>query len=251
MKHGRVLGLALFCAWVAGCSSSAPKTDNGPSISDLYVQKGVQYMENGRLDVAQQDLQHAIELDSDNPEALNAMGVLYERLRRPEAAEEYFRKALSADEDNASAATNLGRLLCAQGKYEPAMKFLQKAIDSRVYQSPWLALTNAGLCAHNQGQLAEAEGFLRKALDYSPTFAPALLEMAKLSLDNKNPLSARAFLERFNAVAEPNAESLAIGFQAEEALGNQKEATGYLKKLRRLFPLSKEAQRFGGQSARP
>ena len=248
MRHGRLAGLVLCCVWLAACSSGAPKAPSESSISGIYVQKGLQYMENGRLDVAQQDLQHAIELDSNNPDAQNAMGVLYERLKQPEAAEEHFRKALSLDGDNTSAANNLGRLLCAQGKSDPAMKLFQRVIDSKSYQNPWLALTNAGLCARSQGQAAEAEGYLRKALDYNPMFAPALLEMAKLSLDNNNPLSARAFLQRFNAVAEPNAESLAIGHQAEQALGNQKEADSYLKKLRRVFPNSKEAQRFGGQT---
>jgi len=250
MSPARFLAIALTCCGLAACVSSSTTSRNPdePTASELYVRKGLQYMENGRLDVAQQDLQRAIELDSSNAEAHNAMGVLQERLRQIEVAEEHFRKALSLDDKNPSAANNLGRLLCANGEYEQAMKLFKIAIDSTSYQTPWLALTNIGLCAHAQGQLAEAENYLRRALDYNPTFPPALLDMAKLSLESKNPLSARAFLERYNAVADPTAESLAIGIQAEQAMGNPKEAANYQKKLLRFFPKSKEAQRFGGPS---
>lgn len=251
MRRGRVLTLLLLGFGLVACSSNTPKDLVELSDSDLYTQKGVQYMETGRLDLAQQDLQRAIELDSHSSEAQNAMGVLHERLKQPDEAEQFFRRSLSLDENNPSASNNLGRILCGQGKYEQAMQLFHKAIDSRLYQTPWLALTNAGLCAKSQGKGAEAESYLRKAVEYNPRFSPALLELAKLSLENNNYLSTRAFLERFDAVNNPTAESLALGFQAEQALGNQKEAVSYLKKLRRFFPDSPEAHRFGGQSTRP
>jgi type IV pilus assembly protein PilF len=151
------------------------------------------------------------------------------------------------DDNNPSAANNYGRILCAQGKYEQGLQSIHKAIDSKHYLTPWLALTNAGICYKQQGKAAEAESYFRKALEYGPTFTPALLEMAKVSLENGNYLSARAFLERFDAVSSPTAESLFIGYQAEHASGNQKEAANHLKKLRRFFPNSKEAQRLESQ----
>ena len=242
MTVGRGLGLVLLCQGLLACSGGTPKDPNERSATELYVLKGVQYMEAGRLDVAQRDLQHAIELDDRSVEAHNAMGVLQERLGQPAQAEEQFKRALSLDAGNTDAAVNYGRVLCAQGKYEQAMKNFRMAVDSKLYNSPWLALTNAGICAKAQGQGAEAEGYLRKAVDANPNFAPALLEMAKLSEDNGSHLSARAFLQRFEAaVTQPTAESLALGIQIEQAMGNGKDANAYLKKLQRLFPESKEA----------
>jgi type IV pilus assembly protein PilF len=229
---------------VAACTSdSPPKDPNERSASSLYVLKGIQYMEGGRLDIARQDLQRAIDLDGRNVEARNAMGVLYERLEQPAEAEEQFKQALSLDENNADVAINYGRALCAQGKYEPAMKYFRAVLDDKIYSTPWIALTNAGICVKKQGQAQEAESYLRKALESNPAFAPALLEMAKLSLENGNALSARAFFQRYEAVGAPTAESLWYGVQTEQALGNGKDAGVYLKRLRRLFPESKEAQR--------
>lgn len=233
-----ILGVSL-----AACTSNAPK-DTGPSQSTLYVMKGLQYMETGRLDVAQQDLQKAIELDEHNSEAYNAMGVLMERTDRLDEAVNYFNKAMTLDPNNPSPATNYGRVLCNRGQYEQGLAYIRKAIDNKSYATPWIGMTNAGVCIGQQGQLAEAEAYFRKALEFNPVFPPALLELAKLSYTNGNALSSRAFLERFNAVSAPSAASLALGYQTEKALGNQKDATKYLNKLLRFFPTSKEAQRY-------
>ncbi len=241
MMTVRALTILLTALGLAACSSSPPKDPNERSATELYMLKGVQYMKNGRLDVAQQDLKHAIELDDHNVEAHNALGVLYERLGQPQDAEEHFKRALSLDEDNLSVANNYGRMLCAQGKSEQAMKLFRRAFESRLYDTPWLALTNAGICAVNMGAKADGEAYLRKALDANPNFAPALLEMAKLSQANGAHLSARAFLQRFESAAEATPESLLLGVQTEQALGNFDDADQYLNKLQRLFPDSKEA----------
>lgn len=236
----------LACLGLAACTSDSPTTNDTDtrSTSELYTLKGVQYIETGRLDVAKLDLQKAIELDSNNAEAHNALGVLSERLNQPEEAEKEFKLALSIDANNTGAANNYGRLLCARGQYEQSMKYFQKLIDNALYPTPWLALTNAGLCAKSQGLAADAENYLRRALESAPDFGPALLEMAKLSQERGNYMSARAFLQRYDALGVETAESLATGVQTERALGNTKDANAYLKKLLRLFPNSKEAQLF-------
>jgi type IV pilus assembly protein PilF len=238
-RHVPILLIAVL--GLAGCSPSLKKDADETSVSDIYVQKGVQYMEHGQLEVALQDLQHAIELDSRNSEAHNAIAVLYERLNRPGEAETHFKRALDLNPNNASALNNYGRSLCARRQYDQAMAHYQKAIDSPLYPQPWVALTNAGLCAKSSGKKAETEEYLRKALEKNPTFPPALLEMAKLSFENGQFMSARAFLQRYEAVAAPTAEALWIGVQTEQALGNSQAVGDYINTLRSRFPDSREA----------
>ena len=250
MRRGRGVAVLLLCQGLAACTGGQAKDPNERSATELYVLKGVQYMEAGRLDVARRDLEHAIELDGDNVEARNAMGVLEERQGRPAEAEAQFKRAMALDPGNTDVAVNYGRALCAQAKadpakYEQAMRHFRTAIDSKLYATPWLALTNAGICAKSQNQPQEAEGYLRKALEANPNFAPALLEMARLSQATGKQLSARAFLQRYEAqTPEPTAESLALGIQVEQGLGNAKDAGAYLKKLQRLFPDSPEASAY-------
>jgi type IV pilus assembly protein PilF len=243
MRHWQGFGLLSACLALLACSGDPAKEPNERSPSDVYVLKGVQYLENGRLDVALEDLKHAVELDEGNAEAHNALGVVYERLNQAEEAERQYQRALALDENHFAAANNYGRLLCAERKYDQAMKRFQTVIDAKSYPTPWLAQTNAGLCAKAQGLGADAENFLRKALESNPNFAPALLEMAKLSLDKRNYLSARAFLQRFESVVGPTPEALFLGLQTEQALGNRKDAEAYRKRLQQQFPDSKEALR--------
>lgn len=243
----RVLICPVLCAALAACGASKTRTirANDPygalSESEIYVQKGVQYMEAGNYEIALQDLMRATELDGRNSEAFNALAVLYQKLDQPADAERQFRKALSANSDNFGARNNYGRFLCARGQYEEAMSQFREVIGSKLYGSPWIALTNAGLCARSAGKAAEAEQYLRKALEHDSRFAPALIEMAELSLETGQQMSARAFLERYHVSAGQSPRSLWIGVETEAALGNLQGAREYARTLRERFPDTKEA----------
>jgi type IV pilus assembly protein PilF len=233
----------LLLGLIAGCSSSSPvkKDPSEPSAADIYVQKGVQYMENGEFEFALSDLQHAIDLDANNIQAFNAMAVLNERLNRPSDAEANYQRAIELNGDDPGTLNNYGRFLCGRGDYDKAMGYFRRVIDSRLYKLPWVALTNAGLCAKSSGHKAEAEEFLRKALESNPAFAPALLEMAKLSLESGQFMSARAFLQRYEVQSEISAESAWLGIQIEHALGSKESENEYFNTLRSRFPDSREA----------
>lgn len=235
-----------FCIVIAlglsACSTTVKHDPNEPSASDIYVQKGIRYMEEGQLNVALSDFKRAAELDEHNAAAQNALAVLYERLDQPAKAGRHYQRALDLDDDNSGTHNNYGRFLCGQGKYEQGLEHLRRIIDSKLYDTPWVALTNAGLCARAAGQREQAEDYLRRALESKPTFPPALLEMSRLSLESGQHLSARAFLQRYEAAAERDAASLWLGVQIEHALGNTDAAAEYSKALRGLFPDSREAQ---------
>lgn len=211
------------------------------SSSQIYVEKGIKYMDAGSYDVALSDFKRAAELDANNTEAYNALGVLYQRLGDLEKSETSFKKALSVQTDNFGARNNYGRLLCERGKYADAFEQFDKVINTKLYNQPWIPLTNAGVCAHGAGKRAEAENYLRKALEAEPGFPPALLEMAKLSHETGQQMSARAFLQRYLDAAQPTPEALMLGIEIESRLGNDEGVQDYAKTLRAQFPDSKEA----------
>ncbi|GAB6046604.1 type IV pilus biogenesis/stability protein PilW [Methyloparacoccus murrellii] len=218
--------------------------------SQIYVEKGVHYLEAGQYDVALKDLEKATELDDDNSEACNALGVLYQQIDRPDEADRHFRKAIGLNPDNYGARNNYGRFLCKTGHAEEAFEQFRAVYGTRLYGQPWLPLTNAGLCAQSVGRMAEAERFLRRALEANPRFPPALLAMARLSRDMGQLLAARGFLERALSAAGSTAEALLLGIEIEMALGNRQAAAGYMATLTTRFPdateLMQARQRFGG-----
>jgi len=107
--------------------------------------------------------------------------------------------------------------------------------------------TNAGSCAFNAKDTAKAEQYWRKALEVNPEFPPALLQMGRLSVNQKNYMSARAYLQRFHQVAKPSPESLWLGIQTERVLGDKNAEASYSMLLKNGYPDSPQAKQLLGQ----
>lgn len=254
--NGRLIGLILGLAAMSAACESTPEAPPAVTLpksgavgdpyaslseSDIYVQLGVQYMEAGSYAVALQDLQRALEADSGNGEAHNALAVLYERINRLPDAEQHFQRALSLDADNYSARNNYGRYLCGRGRVAEGMEQIQRVIAEPLYRQPWVPLTNAGLCAVAAGQSGLAEDFFRRALERNPQFAPAVIELAKLGFATRRHAAARALLDRYHKIARATPESLWLAAQTELALGDREAAAEHIGQLQRRYPDSHEA----------
>ncbi|MCQ8104771.1 type IV pilus biogenesis/stability protein PilW [Methylomonas sp. SURF-2] len=240
----RVAGIAAASIVIGACGLLPNFGGDGMSDrekANLNLQMGVRYMELNMLDVAREKLDIAYDLDSGNAEILNALAVFYERIKDDERAEDYYQTAKGKDPDNYSIKNNYGRFLCERGKYEKGMAMLREALDSAMNQRPWQTLSNLGVCLVQQNDTANGEEYLRRALQANPEYPPALQEMLKISYNNQQYMSARAFLERYLAIAKHSPETLWYGFQTERALGNQQAAENYKEQLIVTFPTSPEA----------
>ena len=240
----RLLPILAVCTLTTACGLWPDFGSDGMSDSEkakLNLQMGVRYMDMDMLEVAKEKLETAYDLDSGNPETLNALAVFYERIKDDEQASDFYKSAVGKAPDNYNIKNNYGRFLCERGKHEPGMSLLQEALDSPMNQRPWLALSNLGTCLVQQNDNAKGEEYFRRALQANPAYPPALQEMLKISYNNQQYMSARAFLERFTAVAKHSPETLWFGFQTERALGNRQAAESYKEQLISTFPTSTEA----------
>ncbi|MCK9605192.1 MAG: type IV pilus biogenesis/stability protein PilW [Methylomonas sp.] len=238
------LAIAAACVVIGACGllpSFGGDGMNDHEKANLNLQMGVRYLDLGMLEVAKEKLETAYDLESGNPETLNALAVFYERIKDDDQAAEFYQAAIGKDPENYSTKNNYGRFLCERGKYEKGMAMLQEALNSPMNQRPWLALSNIGICLVLQNDPAKGEEYLRRALTGNPGYPPALQEMLKISYNNQQYMSARAFLERYLAVAKHTPETLWYGFQTERALGNRQAAENYKEQLLINFPTSTEA----------
>lgn len=208
----------------------------------LYMQMGTRYLEMGKLDVAKEKLETALDLDSSNADIHNTMGIFYERIKEYDKAADRYESAVSKAPDNYDIKSNYGRFLCDRGDYKKGMAVLQQSLDAPMNNRQWYALTGMGVCFVKQNDLAHGEDYFRQALQFEPNYPPALLEMQKISYENRQYMSARAFLERYLAVGKHTPETLWLAFQTERSLGNGKMADDYGQQLVNTFPASKEAQ---------
>ncbi|MCB2186448.1 MAG: tetratricopeptide repeat protein [Deltaproteobacteria bacterium] len=124
-----------------------------------------------------------LEMDPDQPEALNGLGALELRAGRAEAAGRLFGRALEQNPEDPGLLNNLGLVRDAQGRHAEAEVFYRRALDLRPDFPE--ALDNLGGARLRRGQAAEALELYRRSLELAPGRASVLhnLGLALARLD--------------------------------------------------------------------
>ena len=247
---------ALFAVLIVfnGCASkqSEDSWDEGSKRKSAVsnTSMGLEYMNRGQNEIALGKLKKAIKSDPNYAPAYTVTAVLYERLGEMELAGKNYKKAYDVDPENGDTNNNYGVYLCKTDRSALAMTHFLNAIDDPFYSSPEVALANAGSCALEQKNYADADEYLRAALKLDSGFPDALIDMAKLNYVQENSLTSRAFIQRYEAVSAHDSGSLLLAIKIELAANNSKAASAYLVMLETRFPDSDqtaEARRITGR----
>ena len=238
-KKMKPLSVLLLAGVLTACATSASKTES----ADVYLQLGIRYLNMNKIELAEENLERALKKDPGNPKVHNALAILYEKINQFDKAEDQYESAIDLAPDDLGALNNFGRFLCEHGKQERGLALLKQAISAPLNDQLWMALTNAGRCQVEMKNRQGAEDYFREALQLNATYAPALLEMQKISYQKSDFWGAKGYLERYLGVAEHTSETLWLAMQTERALGNEKMAEHYRMRLLEKFPLSNEAKK--------
>ncbi len=244
--------IILLIVAAAGCASSTEREadlEKKNKRAETHVMLGASYLQRGQLDVAKQELEKALSEIPDNSQANNIMAVLQWRLNKYDEADRLFRKALDRDAGNSSAHHNYGAFLCDRGKLDAGVRHFDAAAGDALYPYTAEVNLNAGVCLMKKPAPAAAEKYFREALRINPKLPSALYQMARLSVDSGQRLSARGFIERYFQSAEDTPESLLLAVRIERALGNKNAEASYALRLRSKFPTSPEAGQLHAASA--
>ncbi|MEX0729191.1 MAG: type IV pilus biogenesis/stability protein PilW [Aquisalimonadaceae bacterium] len=242
MKVWAVLLCSVYI--LVGCAGTPDKLFSSDSVqaSETNTQLGISYMHQDNLNLAMDALTKAVNQNSSNAEAHASMAVLKDRLEQYDDAERHFRRAVRLDPGNPSYHNNFGRFLCNRDRFREADEQFEIALKDPLYQRRELPLANAGLCALRAGRTEDADDYLRRALEVSPRFSPALRRMAELRHDSGDHLSARGYFQRYREVGELDAAALWLGIRIEHALGNRDDVSSYGVRLRADFPDAEETR---------
>ncbi len=240
-----VVLLVLAGLLIGGCASQAEREEKAAKLSkrvEIHTQLGASYLSRNQLDIAQQELERALEINPEDSQANHIMGLLQIRLKQDDKAEEYFRRAVGEQPENPDARNSYGVFLCERGRLEEADKQFRAAIKNPLYKTPEQASLNAGLCQLKKPDQHAAAAYFRAALGYNPRQPQALLHMARYSFETGETLSARGFMQRYFEVATDTPEVLLLAFRIERALGDKNAQATYALRLRGKFPQSAEAR---------
>lgn len=214
----------------------------GPSPADVYIGLSGAYLSENNLTEALKNAKKAVIVDPRSSNAFYVQALVYQRLGQLSDAEQSYVRAIDRDPRNPVALNAFGSFLCDQGRYEDADGYFRRALGNPLYETPWLASHNAGWCREQAGDRDGAEDDYRAALQVNPQFAPSLLGMARISYEQANYLSSRAYLQRFAEVGTHTPESLWLGVRTENQLGDRDQMASYGLKLRSKFPDSVQAK---------
>ena len=241
---------------LAGCGGGSNARQPEPSgktdtqrAARVNVELGQGYMQRGDNKVALEKLQTAIRLDPSSVDANTVIAVLYERVGLMEKAETHYRRATELAPENGEVLNNYGTHLCRTQRFAEADAMFQRAMKDPFYPSPASLLGNAGSCAMQAGNSTEAENYFRLALQLDARQPQALYQLAQIALDSGNALSARAFIQRYEAVAPVSPQALELGLRIESTLGDREAAETYRNRLRTEFPDHEPTTTSGGATS--
>lgn len=251
MTRARRRGARVLCLCLpliaAGCTTSGDTVRPGtePDLSEaarINTQLGIEYLRKGEDKLALEKLEKALEQDDDQAMAHSVIAFLYQRRGESELAERHYRKALSRNDEDPLTLNNYGAFLCARGEWRKATRLFVESAGLRSNTTPEDAWANAGTCLRTRDP-AQAEAYLREALKINARHPNALVQMAELTYEKKDFLRARAFLQRYQAVARDTAQTLFLAARTERALGDAIAARTYERRLRTEFPAAPENDR--------
>ncbi len=245
-KIALIIILYFLCLSLNGCNQTNGPDSTRPTtgtndIAQANLNLGIAYLRTGEYEKALEKLEKARKADDKYPPIYNALGVLYQQLGNKVKAEKFFLQALKLNGSDPSTLNNYGQFLCRESRFDEAEAAFLKAANNPLYATPEIAYSNAGSCAMNQGKLDIAETYFRDALQKNPRVAIALLQMAEISYDTNNYLSARGYMQRYLEISAHTAKSLWLGIQIENELGDKNTLSSYKLLLKNKFPDSKEA----------
>ncbi len=245
--------LALLCAAVVvltACAGSGGTVNDRASASEAAVANmnlGAGYLRQGNYELAIERLQRALAQDPRLVQAHTTIALAYDQVGRQNEAETHHRRATQLAPTNGAAANAYAAFLCSrQNRWADAEPYFRRAAADANYGTPEVALTNAGICARDAGQVEAAEQNFRAALARNPRYAEALLNMMELTYQSGDYLQTRAFVQRYLDARPATAPVLLTCVNTERALNNAVAADRCEAQLRSAFAGSPELQQLRG-----
>jgi type IV pilus assembly protein PilF len=206
------------------------------------MQLAIEYMKLGQLSNSRECIEKALKQDSSNADVQMTAGLVYERINDMPRAERAYDAANRLGKGDPNIANTYAVFLCRNGKGAAGEKLFQEVAVNPLYQTPWVALGNAGACARSSGDLATAEKFFNRALAIRPNYTEGLLQLGNIAFDRGDAAQALEIVQRYLAVNPPSPEVLWLGFRAQRKLGDPVAAAVFARRVQTEFPDSEQAQ---------
>jgi Tfp pilus assembly protein PilF len=174
-RLGAALGPLLVIAallLLSGCASKQNEEVRKLQARATYEQ-AVRNLSENRLSLGMAALKEALQLDPDNAQYHNTLGLVLLNLERPVDAQAEFQTAIDLDKTSPDLQHNVGVALAQQKRFDDAIAAYKKALTYPTYTTPEVAYYNMGDAYIRQGKPQEAQESFRAAIQLEPTMVAA------------------------------------------------------------------------------
>ncbi len=181
----------------------------------------INHHEAGRLQIAEQIYRQILQVDPNQADAWNLLGLVH-CPREYEVAIDCFRHAIQLNGKTAAFHSNLGAALQSQGNLDEAVAAYRRALELNPDYAD--ALSNLGTALKTQGNLDEAVACYRRALELKPNHSKGLYNLGAALQTQGNLDEAIACYRRALELNPDYAEALYNLGAALQTQGNLDEA---------------------------
>jgi type IV pilus assembly protein PilF len=238
-----VLGLAAVTLVACISHSSQPlHMANQREAAADNTQLGIQYMNQGDLNLAKTKLDRALDEDPNNANVHSARAMLFERMNQLPKADEEFRTALRLAPHDPDVINNYAVYLCQNGRTDDGVKHFLEAAHNALYRTPQAAYTNAGVCLRAAKRDDEARVDFNAAIQARPNYAEAAFQLATLDFDHEQFAAARMRIDGYIGTYDATADLLLLGVKVARAQRDAVAAQRYARRLQLDYPGSDQAR---------
>lgn len=178
------------------------------------------YFEEGKTEVALDNVKQALAVDPGYAEAYDLRGLIFMRLNDRRAAEDSFRRAIALNPRDANPHHNMGWLMCQEKRYEEAQRSFDAAMSNPTYGGRAKTLMAQGVCQARAGKIPEAEQSLSRSYELDPGNPVTGYNLASLLYRRGENARAQFIIRRINNSELANAQSLWLGIKIDRRMND-------------------------------
>jgi type IV pilus assembly protein PilF len=214
----------------------------------VHTELGANYFQRGQMSVALEELREAIKLDAKYGVAHSILGLVYADLGEFIKADASFVQAVAAAPAEGDIRNNYGSYLCRQNRAKEGLEQFDAALKLPLYQTPQIALENAGSCALGASMIRPAELYFARLIQIQPFSSRGYEGLAAISMKTARYDEARKQVKLGLGGQPQSAELYFYGACAEKRLGDRAAEDSYTQQLKSRFansPFNEQLQKGG------
>ncbi|RMW99035.1 type IV pilus biogenesis/stability protein PilW [Allofranklinella schreckenbergeri] len=204
------------------------------------LELAAEYLRVGRNEVAIEEANQALALDSGLTDAYMVRGMAHAQRGDYVSAEADFSRILRAKSNDPDVLHNYGGLLCQLRRFDEAITYFERVLAMPGQAAAARTLMAKGLCLQGAGQTRAAVATLEQAYRVDPRNPVVAYNLAKMHYDAGQVSQAQIYLRPLNSSDMANAETLWLGIKVENAMGNLLGVRELGSALVQRFPQARE-----------